>query len=145
MSKLFKSAKMTLIAIVAVIYMVLSLFIFYKTVKPSPVILYPSFQEIEINTPDRDNPAVKLLSFQTTVVNRSKKHIDLKLYFYKDKKSQKWYPYYDLIPEVYVTEVYRIEPGQKKEISSETIIESDDERLINSYLLDVKVKYKVVK
>lgn len=145
MSKLFKSAKMTLVAIFAVIYMVLSLFIFYKTVKPSPVILYPSFQEIEINTPDRYNPAVKLLSFQTTVVNRSKKYMDLKLYFYKNKNAKKWYPYYDLIPEVHVTEVYRIEPGQKKEISSETIIESDDERLINSYLLDVKVKYKVVK
>lgn len=102
------------------------------------------FPTINISTPDTNNPTKKVLTFETTVVNKSKEPVDVKFYFTKKEGIESWYPYYKIIPDLHETEVYHLEPGQIEDISSEITVKTDDNRLITSQLTDVKCQYKVV-
>ncbi|MGB4437879.1 MAG: hypothetical protein WBJ13_01365 [Sedimentibacter sp.] len=65
--------------------------------------------------------------------------------FEKDKYDADWFPYYNLLPKVYESEIFHLEPGESKEFKSETTIQSEDERLINTYFNEIRVKSDVVK
>lgn len=103
------------------------------------------FPTIHISTPDAKNPGIKLVTFETYVVNKSKKTVEAKFYFTKEDGTENWYPYYDIIPDLHVTEVYHLEPEKVEHISSEVIVKTDDHRLITSHFTDADVKYEVIK
>ena len=100
---------------------------------------------IHISTPDVNNPAIKVVTFETDVVNKSKKTVDVKFYFTKEDGTENWYPYYNIIPDLHVTEVYHLEPEKAEHINSEITVKTDDVRLITSYFTDADVQYKVIK
>jgi hypothetical protein len=102
------------------------------------------FSTIKISTPDANSPNIKVVTFETTVVNKSKESVDVKFYFTKKEGVESWYPYYKIIPDLHETEVYHLEPGQIGNISSEITVKTDDNRLITSHLTDVKCQYKVI-
>lgn len=103
------------------------------------------FPTIQISTPDAKNPENKLVTFETYVVNKSKKTVDAKFYFTKEEGTEEWYPYYYIIPDLHVTEVYHLEPEKVEQISSEVIVKTDDLRLITSHFTDADVRYEVIK
>ncbi len=100
---------------------------------------------ILISTPDAKNPEIKVVTFKTYVINKSKKTVDVKFYFTKEDGTEDWYPYYDIIPDLHVTEVYHLEPEKVEHISSEVIVKTDDLRLITSHFTDANVRYEVIK
>lgn len=100
---------------------------------------------IQISTPDAKNPETKLVTFETYVVNKSKKTVDAKFYFTKEDGTEDWYPYYDIIPDLHATEIYHLEPEKVEHISSEVIVKTDDLRLITSHFTDADVRYEVIK
>ncbi|MBP1926514.1 hypothetical protein J2Z76_002383 [Sedimentibacter acidaminivorans] len=100
---------------------------------------------IQISTPDVNNPAIKVVTFETYVVNKSKKPVDVKFYFTKEDGTENWYPYYDIIPDLHVTEVYHIEPEKVEHINSEITVKTDDVRLITSHFTDADVRYEIIK
>lgn len=99
---------------------------------------------IYIDTPDKNNPATKVITFKTSVLNEGNEPIYLKFYFSKKDGAEKWYPYYKIIPDLHVTEMYHIEPGIVEHIESELIVNTDDSRLITSHLTDVNVKCEII-
>ena len=78
-------------------------------------------------------------------VNKSKKTVDVKFYFTKEDGTENWYPYYDIIPDLHVTEVYHLEPEKVEHINSEITVKTDDVRLITSHFTDADVKYEIIK
>ena len=100
---------------------------------------------IQISTPDVNNPATKIVTFETYVTNKSKRPVDVKFYFTKEDGTENWYPYYDIIPDLHVTEVYHLEPEKVEHINSEITVKTDDVRLITSHFTDADVKYEIIK
>jgi hypothetical protein len=100
---------------------------------------------IKISTPDVNNPEIKIVKFETYVVNKSKKPIDVKFYFTKEDGTKNWYPYYDIIPELHVTEVYHLEPEKSEHIISEITVKTYDIRLITTHFTDAILQYEVIK
>jgi hypothetical protein len=100
---------------------------------------------IKISTPDVNNPEIKIVTFETDVVNKSRKPIDVKFIFTKEDGTESWYPYYDIIPDLHVTEVYHLEPDKLEHINSEITVKTDDVRLITSYFTDAVLQYEVIK
>jgi len=100
---------------------------------------------IRISTPDVNNPAIKVVTFETYVVNKSKKTVDVKFYFTKEDGTENWYPYYNIIPDLHATEVYHLEPEKVEHINSEITVKTDDIRLITSHFTDADVQYDIIK
>lgn len=114
----------------------------YKYASPFNIDPIPT---IKISTPDINNPGIKTVSFETYVVNKSKKPIDVKFYFTKEDGTEDWYPYYDIIPDLHVTEVYHLEPEKVEQIVSEITVETDDVRLITSHFTDADIEFEIIK
>lgn len=100
---------------------------------------------ITISTPDVNNPEIKIVTFETDVVNKSKKPVDVKFYFTKEDGTESWYPYYDIIPDLHVTEVYHLEPEKLEHINSEITVKTDDVRLITTHFTNAVLQYEVIK
>lgn len=104
-----------------------------------PLDLY--FPEVKIMTTDNLNPKEKELVYNVDIVNRTNRDVDVVLTFTKEDSDL--YPYIDIIPETYSTNVITIKAKERKDYVSSFIVDSDDSRLINSYYLKIKVKYDV--
>ncbi|MDF2617281.1 MAG: hypothetical protein K0Q47_1938 [Sedimentibacter sp.] len=63
------------------------------------------FSTIKISTPDANSPNIKVVTFETTVVNKSKESVDVKFYFTKKEGVESWYPYYKIIPDLHETDL----------------------------------------
>lgn len=100
---------------------------------------------VKIETPDTNKPTFKTVQFKVMVANESKKPVDVKFHFTKNEDTAKWYPYYNTIPLTYITEIYHIEPDELKSISSEIVVETNDERLVSSLFTYVEVQYEIIK
>lgn len=99
------------------------------------------FPQVKISTIDNENPKVKEITYSVDIINRTNKDVDVILSF--TKQDSDLYPYIDLIPETYTSEKITIKANERKDYSSSFTIDSEDSRLINSYYLKMKVKYKI--
>ena len=102
------------------------------------------YANIKIETPDSNNPTEKLLTYKIQAENKSKRIIKFKYYIIKDKNAESWYPYYNIIPENYVSNIEVLNPNEMKEYSIQITVNSDDERLITSNFHDINVQYEVI-
>lgn len=136
-----KNKIIDLIFVPCIIFFVIFSIWSYRNASPFNVDPTPT---IRISTPDINNPEIKIVTFETDVVNKSKEPVNVKFYFTKKEGIESWYPYYKIIPDLHETEVYHLEPGQIEDISSVITVETDDDRLVTSQLTDVKCQYKVV-
>lgn len=99
------------------------------------------FPQVKISTIDNENPKVKEITYSADIINRTNKDVDVILTF--TKQDSDLYPYIDLIPETYTSEKITIKANERKNYSSSFTIDSEDSRLINSFYLQMKVKYKI--
>lgn len=137
-----KNKIIDLIFIPCIIFFVIFSIWSYRNVSPFNVDPTPT---IRIRTPDVNNPEIKIVTFETDAVNKSRKPIDVKFNFTKEDGAESWYPYYDIIPEVHVTEVYHLESEKFEHITSEITVKTDDVRLITSHFTDAVLQYEVIK
>ncbi len=133
-----KNKIIDLIFVPCIIFFVIFSIWSYRNASPFNVDPTPT---IRISTPDINNPEIKIVTFGTDVVNKSKKPIDVKFYFTKEDGTENWYPYYDIIPDLHVTEVYHLEPDKLEHIKSEITVKTDDFRLITSHFTDAEESY----
>lgn len=129
-----------------IIYLILIiLFIAYKIINVRDYLpLNLDYATIKIETPDANNPTEKLLTYKTQAINKSKETVKLKYYFTKDKDAVSWYPYYNIIPDEYVSELVVLNPDEIKEYITQFSVKSNDERLITSLFSEVEVQYKII-
>lgn len=137
-----KNKIIDLIFIPCIIFFVIFSIWSYRNASPFNIDPTPT---IRIRTPDVNNPEIKIVTFETDAVNKSKKPVNVKFYFTKEDGTESWYPYYDIIPELHVTEVYHLEPEKLEHIISEITVKTDDVRLITTHFTDAVLKYEVIK
>ncbi len=99
------------------------------------------FPQVKISTLDNDNPKAKEITYSVDIINRTNKDVDVILTF--TRQDSELYPYINLIPESYTSEKVTIKANERKDYSTSFTIDSEDSRLINSYYLKMKVKYKI--
>lgn len=136
-----KNKIIDLIFIPCIIFFVFFSIWSYRNASPFNVDPTPT---IRIRTPDVNNPEIKIVSFETDVVNKSREPINVKFNFTKEDGAESWYPYYDIIPEVHVTEMYHLEPEKFEHIISEITVKTGDVRLITSHFTDVVLRYEII-
>ncbi|MBP1926520.1 hypothetical protein J2Z76_002389 [Sedimentibacter acidaminivorans] len=124
---------------------IIILFLAYKIINVRDYLpLNLDYATIKIETPDANNPTKKLLTYKTQAINKSKETVKLKYHFTKDKDAENWYPYYNIIPDEYVSETVILNPDEIKEYITQLTVKSNDERLITSLLSEVKVQYEII-
>jgi len=124
---------------------IIILFLAYKIINVRDYLpLNLDYATIKIETPDANNPTKKLLTYKTQAINKSKETVKLKYHFTKDKDAENWYPYYNIIPDEYVSETVILNPDEIKEYITQVKVKSNDERLITSLLSEVKVQYEII-
>lgn len=106
--------------------------------------LHLDFASIRIETPDASNPREKLMTYKICAINYSKETVKLKYHFTKDKDAESWYPYYNTIPDEYISETVTLNPDEKKDYINQFKVNSHDERLITSSFYEVNVQYEVI-
>jgi hypothetical protein len=140
---IYKKLKFVVIILIAVIY-IIGDFIYYNLNLVLPVKVDNYFNSVNIETPNHDDTYTKKLTYRTIAKNVSKKPVDFRIIYTKND-SDEWYPYFDILPEEHITEVFHLEPNEYKEFNSKIIINSTDDRLITSLLSDIQAKVDIVK
>lgn len=117
----------------------------YGIIKMSDYLpIHLDYAAVKIETPDASNPTEKLLTYKIQAINNSKETIKLKYLFTKDKDAENWYPYYNIIPDEYVSETVILNPNEQKEYINQLKVNSVDERLITSSFYRVNVHYEMI-
>lgn len=137
MIKKFKFAGLVLLFIILEIGLFISRNTYY--IKPLDDVL----SSVQIETPDYENSNIKKLTYKAFVKNESRRPVDFRIKYIKDKNDN-WYTYFDILPEEYVSDVFHLEPRQTKEFESELTVETTDERFITNSFHDLKVRFEVV-